>query len=434
MKGPIQASPAGPNDLAGRLPSIAEPAWRTAACLLLTLAAIQLALGPKIQLSQWTVTAHDNAALAEGAAWLDGRLDIPHPGRDAAHDRMHDTAYFDGKVFNVFPPMMTLLTVLLAPLHRMLIGDAGQWLQTPFVLAVYWPLPLLGFLVFRKQVGDSAWAGLLTLAWMGGTAVLPNLAFARTGYLGQINHVLSQTGLLLVAADIVGRKRIWPGLIGLAISAWSRQMTALYALPLLFVARGRRRLGLCLAGVAVIAAPLLTLNYLKFGNPLDFGYQHIYVNRSEEPMADRCRDFGVFSSRFIGENLWYIFFAPPTVEDISPTNVKIEPVNSMGTGLFATTPLAMYMFLGARGWWPDRNRRLLVFGSAAVIVGLLFYHSPGYLQSGYNRFALDFLPVWFVVFAGQTRGEWRTWLTLACAAYSLLYFQAIVPDGPIISR
>lgn len=52
----------------------------------------------------------------------------------------------------------------------------------------------------------------------------------------------------------------------------------------------------------------------------------------------------------------------------------------------------------------------------------------GYLELGYSRFALDFLPVWLAVVAPHTRGGWRAWFTLAAAAWGLLYFHEIVPD------
>src|SRR5437867_495819 len=78
----------------------AEPRWRIYVCFFLMLAAIQITIGPKVQLSQWTIDARQNAGIAEGEAWLHGRLDLPAT-RDTAHDRPHDTAYFNGKIYNV---------------------------------------------------------------------------------------------------------------------------------------------------------------------------------------------------------------------------------------------------------------------------------------------------------------------------------------------
>jgi hypothetical protein len=416
---------------ATELPSASkEHRWRTAACFVLLLAAIQLTLGPKLRLSQWEVDAESNAAVAEGEAWLSGRLDLPHKtGTDLLHNRLHDTAYYNDKVYNVFPPMMAFLTVALHPVHAWLGLPAGFWLPWPYELLVFWPLPIVGFVVFKKQVRHPAWAALLTLAWMGGTAVLPNLHEAQTGLLGQINHVISQVGLLILAADILGKQRIWPGLIGIAISTCTRQLTFLYGLPLLWVAWRRGRLAGCLAGLFLIAVPLLTLNWLKFDSPLDFGYRHIYAGREDDYMGERCLTYGTFSPRFIADNAYYMHVAPPSVE-WSLTYLKIADSNQNGTSLWITTPLALFVFISVPVWWRDRARRVLMLGTLPVMFGLLCYHSPGYMEHGYNRFALDFLPIWLAVVAPATMGRRRTWFTLGLVAWSLLYFQAIVPDGP----
>lgn len=401
--------------------------WRTIACFMLMLAALQIVLGPKIRLSQWALSADENAGVKEGVAWLNGRLDLADQGPDPAHKRMHDTAYFNGKVYNVFPPLIGFLTVILAPLHQLLLGHVDFWLQSPMLLLLYWPLPVAGFVVFRKQTGDAAWAALLTVAWMGGTSLLPCLAYTRTSHLGPLYHVTSQVGLLIFAADLMGKRRIWPSLIGLAISIWSRQLTCLYALPLLIVAYKQKRLALAILGLSFIASPLMLLNHYKFGSAFDFGYKYIYVGREADPIAQRALNHGVFSPDFILENLWYTFLAPPRVEDISIGLIQVEPTSLMGTGLLVTTPLIWLTVISLREWWRDGQRRLLMLSTLPVIAGLSMYHSPGFLQYGFCRFSLDFLPIWLAVIAPWTRGGWRTWFTLSCTALSLLYFQAVVP-------
>lgn len=405
-----------------------EPRWRTLLCFLLMLAAIQLIMGPKIRLSQWNARADENAGVLEGVAWMQGRLDLPDQGPDPAHTRMHDTAYHDGKVYNVFPPLVGFLTVILAPLHRLMLDRADLWLQTPMVLLVFWPIPIAGFLVFRRQTGDAAWAALLTVGWMGGTALLPELSDAGRGQLAQMDHVLSQLGLLVVAADLLGRQRIWPALIGLTIAVWTRQMTCLYALPLLYVAWQRKRLLPCIAGLVVIAAPLLTLNHLKFGSPIDFGYRHIYVNRDSEPLAERCNAHGTFSPHFIADNFYYMHLAPPEVQEITTTRVHVVAPDLHGVSIWITTPLLFWVFIDIRRWWADPRRRLLMLATLPVMLGLLCYHGTGFIQPGWNRFALDFLPIWLAVIAPWTRGGWRTWFTLGCIAWSLLYFQTLTPN------
>lgn len=411
-----------------------EPRWRIVACFLLMLASIQLIMGPKLRLSQWGIAADSNAAVMEASAWMQGRLDLPDQGPDPAHRRMHDTAYFNGKVYNVFPPLMAFLTVLLAPIHHALLGRTDIWLPTTHLLTLFWPIPIVGFLVFRKQVGDSAWAALLTVGWMGGTALLPNLAATGTGLLGQVNHVASQVGLLILAADVLGRKRIWPALIGLAIAVWSRQMAMLYAIPLLWIAYRQRKLGLCFAGLSVIVLPLLILNHLKFGNPLDFGYPYIYVNRDHEELARKCRESGLFSLRFFPENFYYMHLAPPRVDEVSLTRIHVNPAHLHGTSIWITSPILVYVLVSWRRWMAEPERQVLMLGTFLVMFGVLCYHGTGFIQAGYSRFALDFIPVWLVAIAPMTTGRWRSWVTIACIAWSLLYFQTITPNQAILTN
>ncbi len=400
-----------------------ESRRRIAGCFVLLLVALQVTIGPKVRLSQWDLSSDTNAGVAEATAWLDGRLNIPHDGRDAARDRMHDTAYFDGKVFNVFPPLIGFLTVLTAPLHQLLTGDSGRWLNWTYALLIFWPLPIAAFVVFRRQTGDSVWGAVLAGGFIAGTAVLPNLYWARFGHLGQMYHVTSQVGLLILAADLLGRQRVWPGLIGLAIAVWSRQMTGLYALPLLWIAARQKRLPLCLSGLVLIAAPFLVLNQLKFGSPIESGYRYIYENR-DDAMAQRCQTFGVLSPHFIPENLYYMHAAIPHDLDVGLTSMQLY-FNDWGTSIWMTTPLLAAVLIFARRWWADRDRRLLILATLPIMLGLLCYHSPGFRQAGYHRFALDFIPIWLVVTAPYIcRGRWA-WFTIACTAWSVLYFTTI---------
>ncbi len=421
------------NDVNGRLAErrAAWPAW---ACFVLMAAAILVVAGPQIRLSQWGVNANSNAGVAEGVAWLNGTCMLPR--------RMHDTALYNGHAYNVFPPLMGGLTFALAPLHRLLLDRADYWHPWTHLLLLYWPLPILGFLLFRRETHDPEWAGLLTLMWLGGTALLPNLRQAGQGQLGQTNHVLSQIGLMLIAWDVLGRRRIWPALLGLAIAVWSRQMTLLYAAPILWAAwrgaadhgmadssalttSGRvRRVAMVCVACGLVVAPLMILNYLKFGNPLDSGYGYIYLDRGEaDEMGLRCAQYGVFSPRFIPENLWYMNVAWPDVT-VDVASVSINP-DAMGVSMWITTPLLLLLPLTARYWWRDRARRVLFLGTLPVIAGLLCYHSPGFMQFGYYRFGLDFIPIWLAIIAPWTRGGWRTWFTVGCCAWSLLYFQQI---------
>ena len=108
--------------------------------------------------------------------------------------------------------------------------------------------------------------------------------------------------------------------------------------------------------------------------------------------------------------------------------LPIRDRNNYGTSIWITTPLLLWIFIAAGQWWRDPNCRVLMLSTLPVMLGLLCYHSPGFSAHGYSRFALDFLPIWLVVIARYAMNGWRTWFTLGCMAWSLLYFHSIVPD------
>ncbi|MFO0974031.1 MAG: hypothetical protein U1A27_11425 [Phycisphaerae bacterium] len=398
-----------------------ESRGRAAGCLLLLVAAVQLVLGPLLQLSQWDLSAERNAGVAEAVSWLSGRADLPHAD-DPLHHRLHDTALFRGRVFNIFPPLIGFFTIGLAPVHRLLLGRVDLWLGPVYVLAAYGPVVILAYLLLRRESNDSAWGALLALGYLGGTALLPMCFHARFGQAVHLNHVLSQTGLLLLTWDALGRRRVWPGLIGLALATWSRQMTLLYALPLLWLARRRGRLGAACAGAAVIVAPLLALNWVKFGSPFDSGYRYVYAGR-DDFLSHRAAAHGLFSPHFVAQNAWFMHAALP-VPRLSGDGVRFE-TDELGASIWFTSPMLLYVFVAARRWWADPARRGLMLASLAVMAGHLLYHNTGYVQPGYSRFALDFIPVWLAVAAPATRGGIRTPFTLAATAWSLLYFQSL---------
>lgn len=407
--------------------------WTNIGCFLLLAVALHVAFGHIVRLSQWQLLPEYNAGVQEGVAWLSGRLDLPFEGDDPADpdQRGWDTAVFTPpgeqtpRVYNVFPPLISILTAALHPLHHGPMGlPTGVWSPWTMVWLVYWPLVLVGFVAFRQRAGDAGWAALLVFALIGGTAVLPQLVFSGKGLLGQLNQVISQIGILLIAYDVLGRRRIWPGLIGLLIATYTRQLTFLYGGALIWAAwkrAGLRGAAWAAAGLAVIAAPLLALNHAKFGNALDFGYRHIYVNR-DDPVAQKVHDHGVFSPRFIPENAYYMLLAPPRVDELTPVSIRISETNDASTSIWITTPIALMIYFAAPAWWREPAARALMLATLPILIGHLCYHSPGWLARGYNRFALDYLPVWLVVVAPWTRGKWRTAFTLACIAWSVWYF------------
>lgn len=208
--------------------------WRACIGLACVLVVLALAQGRGADWFRWEADTRFNPALLEGFSWHFGRLSLPH--------RLWDTAFVPetDTVHNVFPPLQSIVGYVATGL---LYGGsrAPDFPEMGLVSLVVFglPLPIVGYAVFRRRTGSDFWAAVLTLGWLGGTAVMPCLEEARTGGVHHINHLLSQVGLLLLAGELLrqrGRPRWWLGLIGLLIAAWSRQLTVLYGVALLAAA------------------------------------------------------------------------------------------------------------------------------------------------------------------------------------------------------
>ena len=163
----------------------------------------------------------------------------------------------------------------------------------------------------------------------------------------------------------------------------------------------------------------MALNAAKFGNPLDSGYLLIYRGRDTQA-ARNARAHGLFSVHFAKENAYYMNAALPWSRDDDGA-LAWRP-SPDGGSLWISTPLAALALAGAGFWWRDRTARALMLCSLPIIAAHVLYHNTGFVQHGYYRFALDYLPVWLVVAAPWQCSGWRRWPTLACTAWGLAYF------------
>jgi hypothetical protein len=366
---------------------------------------------------RWVVRPAINPNVAEARAILDGRLDwLP---------RRWDTAWYEGRVYNVYPPMFTFIAIGGLCVNP---DEVPAAVMACLLLAV----PALAYALFYRRTRQVGTTVFLTMTYVAGTSVLPVLdRAAGTGSANFVNHLLSQVGLLVLLLDYYGRRRIWPAAIGLMIAFWSRQLTLFYAIPLFALAlrqagSGQRMVRGVAAGaaLAIIVAVPMVLNTLKFGDPLESGYRYVYVGRNDY-FAEQARH-GLFAPRFVPRNLYYMNIGLPT-RSASDDSAPIRP-NDKGTGIWWTTPLLCLLFVDARRILRDRDDRVLLLAAGLVFGGLMLYHVTGASQPGYNRFSLDFVPVLLAIVATGCAGTRRTVATVAFAVWSVLYFQwAIEP-------
>lgn len=362
----------------------------------------------------------DNAQISEAQSWWLGHLYLPH--------RFWDTAVVGDRIYSHFPPMFTFLAALAVPFW----DGVPYWIL--FALVVV-PIPFLAYRLFLMRTGSVFSGVVLAVGFVCGTSLWPVIdRTLRGGAPFFVNQTLSVLGLCLFLVAYFGRRRVWLASIGLLIAGLSRQMTLAYALPLLTMAwmgatgvDRRRRLMAALVPVVLIAAAYMGLSYAKFGSPLDNGYLRIYEGR-DDALARAGKTTGLFSVRYIPMNLYHVSIGPPELEKKKTAEgirYRIKS-NMMGTGIWWTTPLLLWLLVDFRRVVREPGNGPLLIAIGVIFAALMCYHSTGFAQRGYNRYSLDYVPAVLAVLAPVALKGKRRWVSLAMVGWSVVYFAWLI--------
>ncbi|MCT8972079.1 glycosyltransferase family 39 protein [Microbaculum marinisediminis] len=337
--------------------------------------------------------ANTYALLAE--AFLNGRLDV-----SGCFDE--DCAIYADRMWVIFPPapavlvmpfvalfgpgfsgfilLAMLLTGISLALWWRILGHLGLDRETAvwLVLALAFATPLY-YVTIR---GDGVWFFAQTVAFLGIAVAI---------------HETVRGGSLVLAGVAIG------------VAFLSRQMS-IFMLPFLFALalrseeplisfrwpHWRRALAL---GLPVAAAVLIyfAYNYVRFGSPTDTGYGYMMPpSAGAETMSTRRIDeYGLFSSAYVLFNALYLFVQGFHLQFGGETLTVPEAMDSAGTSLLAASPFVLLAVFAPM-------RRAVVIGLvmiAVMAVPMLFYHSNGFSQYNVQRYALDWLPILFVILA-----------------------------------
>ncbi len=366
-----------------------------------------------------------NPQAEEAAAWWNGRLDLS--------DRKWDTAFKDGKAYSHFPPMFSFISAAVVPLF----GGVPYFM----VLLLAAQVPWLAYVLFGRLAKSPVWATVLTLALVCGTSAWPVLERTiRTPAPYFVNQTLAMIGGLIFLIEYLGRRRLWLLGLGLLVAAWSRQLSVALFIPLAFAgwtgsvpaARWKRMAAVCAIGVVAGGVPLM-LNALKFRDPFETGYMLIYAADDKNPartdsMAVDARLHGIFAARYLWRNLYYTNIGLPEIRTTLVNSVGQQHLrgNYMGTGIWWTTPLLIWVFADLRRIVSDKNRLALLAAAVLMYAALMVYHSTGWAQRGYNRYSLDYLPILFTLLLPRCVQGRRRWISLAMIAWSVVYFGLLI--------
>ncbi|MCG3130832.1 MAG: hypothetical protein FLDDKLPJ_01605 [Phycisphaerae bacterium] len=369
------------------------------------------------------IVYEDNLNIGEAVGWWRGTFELPF--------RRLDTALFEGRILNAYPPMMTLIAAAVIPF----CAEGVPQVLLAALLGL--PLPGLAYWLMLKRTRRVWMAVVLAIALVCGTSVFPVLRWAlRSSQVYHVNHVLAVAGQLVMLAEFFGRRRVGVMGLGLMLAAWSRQLTAFYAIPLIWaawrgsedsvgtMARGSSRgarMAQAAAVCAVVAGVPAVLNTLKFHRPWDFGYRHLYEGIESEQA--RCAKIGIFSPAFIARNAYVLNLGLP--------KLKREyygwrlVTNFQGTGIWWTSPLLLYLLPAFRKIVMDAASRVWLAAAALVVLGILMYHTTGKFHQGHHRFSTDFIPVLFALLAPRWNAARRPWLVCVFALCGIGWFVSL---------
>jgi hypothetical protein len=248
----------------------------------------------------------------------------------------------------------------------------------------------------QLKLPDNLW---LTALWGIGSV---HWYMSTLGSVWFVSQICTVTFVLLAVVLAAKTGSPWLSGTALALAAWGRP-TIVLSYPLL-LAIGLEHLGAARSGrdwraglkwglaalvpLGISGLALLGYNFIRFNNPLDFGY--LTENVAPELAGDLHR-YGQFSLHYVPHNFWAMLLAGP---EFDPLTRQIAP-SLDGMSLLLTTPALVYVAAAAK-------RSPLVIGSwcavGLLLIPLLTYYNTGWWQFGY-RFSLDFMTPLLVLLA-----------------------------------
>lgn len=332
-----------------------------------------------------------NLHVQQASSFLNGHLYVQKP--------VSDIAFFDGHYYSVFPPFPAILLIPFV----FVFGVAGAkgtllgiLLTAAGAVALFRSLGLLGvrkptavWLSAGFFLGTGYWFTLIgsSTVWMLSQTVAVNCTLISLYFL--LRGVQSTSSIALAGM-----------FLGFAFT--SRQVTiyiAIFALAFIwFVVAEHDRKKFTRAAAAFLApfsgclALYLLFNYLRFGNPLETGYQYLVLADSWGGV--RVRSYGLFSTEYAPFNLSSMFLSGFQLNFGGPAMTTLQSISPWGTSILFASPFLLAAFYA-------RGHKLVIAAAwvaiALSLIHMLLYFNNGYVQVNTNRFTLDFIPLLMVL-------------------------------------
>ena len=323
---------------------------------------------------------------------------------------LYDLTVFQGKWYIPGGPAPAFLMLPFVALFGISFSDIffSVLLASTNVLLVY---DLLGKLNFNQGNTISKVVRMwLTFFFAAGSPHWYVGALGSVTYSAQITAV---TFMLLYVREIFIDVTCWKSGMWLGIAFLARPTTIFgltFFLSLAIFQPGTWKLRIqkmfpALSMLGLFVGLALIHNYLRFHNPLDFGYEYV---KARTNLAQAFREYGGFSPVFIPCNLYISTLALPFGVELFPGLInylcthlvsnKIPgafQLEILGASMFLTMPPLFYAF---RADWRNRTVRAALTGSFSIFIPLLMYHNTGAAQFGY-RYGLDMIVFLMILIA-----------------------------------
>jgi hypothetical protein len=327
-------------------------------------------------------------------AFLHGRLFLINPPSTA------DLTFFNNQWYVAFPPLpavlLTPIVALLGPerVNTVLFVNIIGALNTALVyILLYSFAKITGkTLSTSSRLWVTALFGFGTVHWYVSTL----------GQVWFISQVCTVTFVLLATISVINRSPAWVSGLFLGLAMFARP-NIIFCYPLLlgfFVEQIRQTTSqinrrsiiqwilLSILPIFISSALLLGLNFIRFGNFLDFGYQQMNVNPR---FADDLLTYGQFNLHYVSHNLQIMLLATPTWVKVL-RGFSLDPE---GMSILITTPALLTLY-------KTKSKTPIIVGAWAafglLLIPIACYYTTGWMQFGY-RFCLDLIVPLIILFA-----------------------------------
>lgn len=305
----------------------------------------------------------------------------------------HDLTLHNGKWYVPIPPLPAILmmpVMLFAKPENVFMGDVSMILGAMNAALVYvvlsrltawrWisnsPLIIFWLVILFAFGTNHLWVAIVGEVWFVSQVV--TVTFLLLAVLAALYRLSPWVVGTLIGTAMFGRPNsmmIWPFVFAIAMQI-KKDEGEIVDFGLVFHWSFRSALPIVFAILG-----LLSYNYLRFEDFMDFGY----VTISGDPaIVQNAQTYGIFSPQYIFHNIEVMFLNLPQLR-IGDTWI-FQP-SLEGMSIFLSTPVLFYLFHRyEKKWWI-----LGAWGSIFLSFGLLaMYHNTGSAQFGY-RYLLDMI-------------------------------------------